>query len=266
MTDYVFFFKAFPTQDVKSLSWPRDTKLIAIDPPQSCACGGVDARCSTAYSCLWSSVGSLDGFLRRYAPSANLADGDRAAFAGFSASHGFLNPLLRDQENRSRISAVILFDATFGGGKTGYANAVRDAVAGRMLLVSLTSDNNGDVSWRPVWSDSGASDVSVDVPAPASILPAPEAVKRAGISAFYLLFGADLPHQNMGKVIASTLDAYLIPWWRGSFANVAQQINIEPVPTAPEKRNGDGALIVAGLLTFAGVLGAYWLATRKRVA
>ena len=175
-------------------------------------CGGVDPRCSTAYSCLWSSTGSLAAFLAKYAPGPV----DRVAFAGFSAAHGFLNPLMHSAADRAGVSALILFDASFGGGKTGYEKAVEDAANGKMLLVATTGVTGGDASWSPVWkaAEDSLHRQGTTVTAPTNLPVAPEAAQRLG-DAWYLRYGSALPHQNTGKIMPAVLQDYLIPWWRG---------------------------------------------------
>lgn len=225
MTDVVFFLKSMPPKGADGFDWPEETKLISVDPPSGCMCAGTDPRCSTAYSCLWQSNRDASGralpsFLRRYA--GHVPNIDRVAFVGFSAAHGFLNPLLNNDADRRDVSAVILMDASFGGGKTGYEKAVEAAAKGEMLLVATTSHTGGDKSFLPVWEAAIGrgqyglpSEVSARPP-----MPQPSGGVQNLDDAWYYRFvnaqgGSELPHWEMHKILGPVLQAHLIPYWRG---------------------------------------------------
>lgn len=217
MTDAVFFFKAGVPKDL-----PSGIKGIALDPPESCMCGGVDPRCSSAYSCLWQSLRDSTG---RVIPNLRKKYGveGRIAFAPFSAAHGFVNPLLNNDADRAETSAVLLFDATFGGGKTGYVKAAKDAVAGKLLLVSATGNSGGDKFWRdevlaPAGLLSSLSSSAARVP-----MPQPSGgVFQAGELWYYRFVdksgGTELPHTQMGKILTPLVRAHLVPYWSGERA------------------------------------------------
>lgn len=216
MTDAIFFFKAMPPKDL-----PEGVKGIALDPPSSCMCGGSDPRCSSAYSCLWQSLKDASGRVTPTLRKKYDIDG-RIAFAPFSAGHGFVNPLLNNDADRADTSAVLLYDATFGGGKTGYVKAAQDAAAGRLLLVSATSDkgstdalSNGDYAWRqfvlkPAGLNPSPSSFNAPMPAPSG------GVFQAGNLWYYRYSHAELPHTSMGKLISPLVQAHLLPFWSGS--------------------------------------------------
>jgi hypothetical protein len=163
--------------------------------------------------------------LAKYAPDAT-----RVAFVGFSAAHGFLNPLLNNDSDRAMIDAVILMDASFGGGKGGYVKAVKDAALGKMLLASPTAFTGGDDSWQAVWHQAQQELGMQDEPY-AARPPMPEpsgGAYRLGELAFYLRYvnpqnpqTGELPHWEMGKATPWMLQAYLIPYWRGELAKGA---------------------------------------------
>lgn len=226
MTDVVFFLKTMVRDSDRALAWPRDTRLIAIDPPASCMCGGIDPRCSSAYSCLWQSLRDpktkqvMPNLLAKYAKGLSV---DRVAFVSFSAPHGMVNPLANNDADRARISAYVLLDSTFGGGKTGYQKFALDAAAGKRLLVTTTSNTGGDESWRdfvwkPVVAASGKTPKQVEARAP---MPEPSGgAWQLGSLLYYLRYvnaknGTELPHTSMGKVQTAILDAYLVPYWSG---------------------------------------------------
>lgn len=204
--DVVFFLKAMPP---KGVSIPG-AKLIGLEPPLN-VCGGTDPRCSSAYSALWQSLKDgqgrvLPNLLKKYAPGA-----DRVAFVAFSAAHGFMNPLLNNDADRAGTSAVLLMDASFGGGKTGYIKAARDAAEERMLLVSATSNTGGDASWQDFVMKPGhlfLKPTSAKPPMP----PAKGGVSKLGDLWYYRYDGAP-PHWEFGTLIKPVLEAHLIPYW-----------------------------------------------------
>lgn len=231
--DCVFFLKTFPTAATKALPWPGPVRLIGIDPPAGCMCGGADKLCSTAYSCMWQSSRTADGralpgFLARYAKGVQVG---RVAFVGFSAAHGFLNPLLNNDVDRAAVSAVIMMDTCFGGGKTGFQKALRDAAAGRLLYATLTSHDGAP--WKSA-SDlqSGTFCFERNVLAPSglraeSTAPRPPAPQPSGGAyqigelGYWLRFAdaagkSELPHYQIRTTHQDMmLAAYLIPYWKG---------------------------------------------------
>ena len=231
--DVVFFLKTWGTAATKALPWPGPVRLIGIDPPAGCMCGGADKLCSTAYSCLWQSVRGADGralpgFLARYAKGVQVG---RVAFVGFSAAHGFLNPLLNNDADRAGISAVVMMDTCFGGGKTGFQKALRDAAAGRMLYATMTSHDGSP--WKSA-SDlqSGTFCFEKNVLGPTGLAakpvqpraPAPTPSGGAfqiGELGYWLRFAdasghTELPHYKIKTTHQDMmLAAYLIPYWKG---------------------------------------------------
>ena len=218
MPDGVFFLKATP----KRASLGKDVKVIGLDPvSMGFACGGTDKYCSTAYSQMWQALGGKNGVIptlrKKYA-----IDG-RVAFVSFSAGHGFMNPMLNVDSDRDGVSAVLLVDSTFGGGKTGYVKAAIDAAYGKLLLATTTSNTGGDNDWRKhVWQP--ALDATNKAPIKvAARPPMPEpsgGVEQLGDLLYYYRFvndkgGTELPHWEMGKIQDKFVDAMLVPYWAG---------------------------------------------------
>jgi len=219
-TDLLFMLKDFPPKSLYSLDWPDDVKLIGVDPPDSLKCGGVDALCSTAYTNTYNWLKDSDGrvlpnFLRHYAPGITPG---RIAFLGFSAAHGFLDPLATNQADREMISAYLLMDATFGGGKHGYQAFLEDAAAGDRMLVTTTSNTGGDDGWQTVVKATGITPEPIDGRDP---MPVPSGgVFQLGKLGFWYRFvdakgGTELPHWKMAAVREPMIEAYLIPYWQG---------------------------------------------------
>lgn len=221
-TDIVFFLKEYGKGS--DLHWPGPVKLIAVDPSEW-FCGGTDPRCSTAYTNMHSSFAAagggraLPGFVARYAK--NVPDVGRIAFVGHSAAHGFLDPLLANSADRSAISAVLLLDATFGGGKSGYKAAALDAAHGKMLLATTTANTGGDTSWRLVWDATVAAYGDPKrIKAPPPMLEPSGGAWQLGKLLYYYRYvdakgGSELPHWEMGKATVPLLQAMLIPYWEG---------------------------------------------------
>lgn len=224
MASAVFFLKAFPGQSIKNLPWPGDVRLIGIDPPAGMLCGGADRLCSSAYSRMAQWLEDSDGrilpnFLAHYARGIDL---ERVAFVGFSAAHGFLNPLGRHPEDRAGISAIVLMDATFGGGKTGYAEFGKNAVNGDLMLATATSNTGGDDAWQAVVdrivSETGEEPEQTEARTP---MPEPSGgVWQIGKSLYWYRFvdergGTEMPHYRMGEILPKFLEATLIPYWKG---------------------------------------------------
>lgn len=219
MTDVVFFLKAGVPKDL-----PAGVKGVVLEPPASCFCGGTDKYCSSAYSCLWQSLRDSSGRVIPNLRKKYNVD-DKIAFAAFSAAHGFMNPLLNNDADRADTSAVFLFDAVFGGGKDGYVKAAKDAAAGKLLLVSVTSDkgttdalNNGDYAWRKhVLEPAGLASISstsasAPVPTPAG------GVFRAGELWYYRFMHSELPHWEIGKILGPAIRAHLGSYLSGGSA------------------------------------------------
>jgi hypothetical protein len=228
VTDVVFFLKSVPNKAVRALPWPPDVKLIAVDPGPL-RCTGVDPLCSSAYSRMWASLRDANGqvmprFLAKYARGIDVG---RVAFVGFSASHGLLNPLANNAADRARIDAYILLDATFGGGKTGYAKFVADAARGKHLFVTTTAHTGGDTAFAPVWAQAAqmAGKRPKQVEARPPMRTPSGGAWQLGSLAFLLRYkdaqgNSELPHWKQGHILAPLLDAYLIPYWKGELRGV----------------------------------------------
>jgi len=218
MTDAVFFLKATP-KTVEGL--PPGTKVIGLDPvAMGLGCGGADAYCSTAYSSMWSALGGKSGVMPTLRKKYGI-DG-RVAFVSFSAGHGFMNPLLANDSDRNDVSAVLLLDSTFGGGKTGYVKTAIDAAFGKRLLATATSDKqstdalqNGDYAWRefvlkPADLNPPAGSVRPPMPTP------DEGVFQQGALIYYRFSHKQLPHTSMGTIQSKFIQATLVPYWQGA--------------------------------------------------
>lgn len=196
----IFFLKA-PVVTVPG------AKGIALDPVAlGFACGGVDKYCSTAYSQMWSYYGGAGNVVAALRKKYGI-DGT-VSFVAFSAAHGFMNPLLNADVDRADIAAVILMDASFGGGKTGYVKAAQDAAAGKLTLVSATSNTGGDESWQTVLQQAG---IAGSPTSPVPPMPAPKGgVTRAG-NLWTYRYDGEPPHWKFGELQKPVIDAYLGP-------------------------------------------------------
>jgi hypothetical protein len=260
--DVVFFLKAMPTDAMRALDWPAETKLVGLNPNKS------GEPTSADYSALAASLKGSDGrilpnLLEKY---AKVDEVGRVAFLGFSAAHGFLDPYARNDEDRAATSAYILMDATFDGfgaqhGKPGYVAFAEDAVDGDRLLWTATANSatwdpvakkathlTGTESWELVWNDvleaTGRSEKEAQLRDP---LPEPAGgAHQLGQLLFWYEYvnsdgSSQIAHTDMGKLITPAFEAYLIPWWKGELG-------------------GSKALLIGAAI--AGAAGAAWLANK----
>lgn len=211
MADGIFFLKSSVPDNL-----PKGVKGIQLDPVTlGFGCAGADKYCSTAYYQLWQHYGSVAKLRAKYG-----VDG-KIAFVTFSAGHGFMAPLLNSDKDRADVAAVALIDSTFGYGPPGYIKAAKDAAAGKMLLVSATSDkgttdagNNGDYAWRQlVVKPSG---LNLSATTPRAPMPVPgKGVSRARDLWYYRYADEELHHWDMHKVLQPVLAAHILPYLRG---------------------------------------------------
>lgn len=214
MSGAVFFLKAAPPTKV---SWPTGTKLVALDPTQfGFQCGGADKYCSTGYSNVYSALKDASG---RVVPTLRKKYGvdGPIVIVSYSAGLGFTNPLLANDADRADVAGVVLMDSTFGSGYAGYQKAAKDAAAGKLVLVSVTSDKgsidshmNGDYAWREaVLKPAGLLDMASASPVPPMPQPG-EGVFRQGSLWYYRYKDAEYPHQSLGKLLAPVSEAHVV--------------------------------------------------------
>lgn len=254
MPDAIFMLKAFFPSGV---TLPPGTKAIVLDPPEKC--GGADPLCSTAYSKLYASLKDADGRVLPNLLKKYHVEGYRPSFVSFSAGHGFMNPFLTNAQDRAETHAVILMDSTFGGGKSGYVAAAMDAAAGRLLMVSVTSDkgstdalNNGDYAFRQfVLTPAGLLNMPATTPVPPMPKPS-EGVFKQGNLWYYRYSDAEAHHWELGKLMKPVVEAHLVPFLSVSGGAV------------PKSTGGAGSLlpIIAAVAALAAGIAA-WAARRS---
>lgn len=230
VTDVLFFLKSAPVG--RDLPWSRPVRMVALDPGEFRGTGQ-DPLTSTAYRRLFDSL-PKDQVVPALLKRAGVRNPGRVAFVGFSAAHGFLDPLLRSAADRARVDAVYLMDACFGGGKAGYQAALRDAAEGRMLLVAATGPSmttpyvGGTLCLeREVLEPTGLSAAPTDSPDPA---PSGGAF-RVGRDGVWLRY-EDVPHVEFGRLTRPLLSAYLLPRWRGRATSAPAEGGFPWVPAA----------------------------------
>jgi hypothetical protein len=173
----------------------------------------------------------LPGLLRRYTPR-DIAHVDKVALAAYSAGWGLLDQVGRSPEDRERLSAMILSDACFGGGKRGYEAFAPLAAAGDKLMVATTAHTtpgsypSGRESWEMVWQAAEEATgkrtrlVSPKQPVP----PASGGWKQLGSRLLWGDYtepgskrnqGNDLSHADHHWLAPEVWQAYLAPWLAG---------------------------------------------------
>ena len=229
MADVVFF--AGPVivgPDFGKIDWfGRDVRIIAI------AGAGSSHFSNLAESVRGRNGSILDGIVARYARGISI---DKIAFAAYSAGHGLLNKVGAEDQDRKRISAMILSDATFNAfdtpAKTGYVKFGLDAARGKRLMVSTTAHTTGGGhmtgrdSWRLVWNAVNdetwrwSRRVSPRSPAP----PASGGWHKLGADLFWGDYttpgakantGNDITHEGHHNVAPLIWQAYLAPYLAG---------------------------------------------------
>jgi len=266
-TDVVFYLKAMASKAEQALPWPGPVKLVGLDPvAMGLGCGGVDKYCSTSFSNLWQALRGPDGsvmdrLLGKYLPGVEVG---RVAFLGFSAAHGFLNPMLNDDRDRARTSAVVMMDTCFGSGKKGFIKALQDAAAGKMLWATFTSHQGGMKVGSAGVLQSGTECFEQQVLAPSGLTAERVAARppmfepaggawQLGDLGFWLrgtdnAGHVDVPHYELGsKQQRAMIEAYLLPYWRGELSG--------GIPTW-----------AYALLAAAAVAGGGYLLLRKKIA
>jgi hypothetical protein len=115
---------------------PSTAKLATVNRGIGGGIGSTDFRM----------LATLDGYpLERAAKSAGIHwdDVERLIILGFSAAHGWMDPVLREARYRERIVLVGACDAYFTNAllarKTGYAAAAADAIDGKYPFVMTSS-------------------------------------------------------------------------------------------------------------------------------
>lgn len=114
---------------------PAPSRIVTINHGPN---GGIG---SSSFSALGKDVRSARELLGRH--SVDLDECETLTIAGFSAAHGLIEILMRDEETRERCIALVAADAYYTGAtaaiKPGYDAFCRLAVAGEKLAVFSSS-------------------------------------------------------------------------------------------------------------------------------
>lgn len=176
----------------------------------------------------------LPALLRKYARGLQP---EKVALAAYSAGWGALDIITRNEQDRARISALMLSDACFGGGKKGYKKFASEAARGDKLMVVSTAHTtpgtypSGRESWSMVWEHVQETTGK----RPHEVSPKPPAPKASGgwwnMGNLYWgdytspgsarNTGNDFTHEQHHYLAPELWQAYLapylagkgIPWW-----------------------------------------------------
>lgn len=135
MTDLFVWGGPVTPKQPSAVKWHRPTEVLTISRTGSSACA--DAYASFAGSgAAWPSLSLKAGI----APDALGSLG----IGGFSAFHGFANPMFKNPEDRDRVCYAHLADACFSGAgsttpKIGYYQFGLEAALGQKLLVATSN-------------------------------------------------------------------------------------------------------------------------------
>ncbi len=154
MTDLVLFAGPVVVSALGTIPWRRPTVVVPIQG------SGSSYFAQLAEQLRGSDGRILPNLLQRYAPNVNV---DKLALCAYSAGHGLLDRVFQVPEDRERIDASIVSDATFSSfgapPKEGYVQFGVDAALGRRLFVSTTANTSdgshatGRDSWLSVWDE-----------------------------------------------------------------------------------------------------------------
>lgn len=123
--------------NVAGAALPADSRLLVVNQ-------GIDAK-NPIGSTAFANVGRKYETLRAFCSARGVDVGqfDTVSLAGFSAAHGLLELLLRDEDSAGRTTALLAFDAYYTSSalrvKPGYRAFCERAVRGRALCVLSSS-------------------------------------------------------------------------------------------------------------------------------
>jgi hypothetical protein len=214
------------TDEFRSIDWyGRDVRIVTIAGAGSGYFAGLGNQFKDAEGRI------LPALLRRYTPR-DVKQLDKVVMGAYSAGWGLLNAVARVDADRERLSAMMLSDACFGGGKSGYEKFAADAAAGKRLMVSTTAHTtpgtypSGRESWEMVWNATieatGKRPRNVTPPAP--VPPASGGWRRLGSSLYWGDYtvpgsprnqGNDFTHEQHHYMAPEVWQAYLAPYLAG---------------------------------------------------
>jgi len=214
------------TNEFREIDWyGRDVRIVTIS-------GSGSSYFSQMGDTFRGSDGRiLPALLRRYTPR-DVTQLDKIVLGAYSAGWGLLEKIARVDADRQRISAYMLSDACFGGGKRGYEKAAVDAVRGKLLMVATTAHTTpggyptGRDSWQMVWDyaaeQTGKSDRLITPREP--VPSASGGWHRMGSALYWGSYtvpgspenaGNDLTHEEHHYLAPEVWQAYLAPWLSG---------------------------------------------------
>lgn len=273
MTDFFYWGGPVYCSTAEKLAWERPTKVL---------CKPLEGSSNGAFfSTLGADpVGSL-------LAKAGVTERGSIGFGGFSAFHGFLDPLLQAQADQ--VDYVHLADACFQGAgataaKKGLLAFAKRAVAGKARMTVTTNGPwDQDISyWGPagskyegtkfsltsgakcfgnVWREAVGSlaEASADIPAG---VPKPDRIFRAGELYWFHYEGKGVkdPHGwHTNELARPFMQLYGVPWMAG-------HRGAGPLLPGLPSISGEGSAGVAVLLlalVAPGILGGYWVAKSK---
>jgi hypothetical protein len=231
MTDIVLFAGPVMVKDAfKRIDWQgRDVRIVPIV-----------GSGSTFFSQLAEQLRDRDGrilpgLMKKYAPGV---EPEKIALAAYSAGHGLLNKIADVDDDRARVNAMILSDATFSGfndaPKRGYVKFGIDAARGQRLLVSTTANTtdgthrSGRDSWLLVLDEVArfTGRRPAEVAPQGGVRPASGGWWRLGSDLYWGNYsasgaaagaGSDISHGDHHDLGAAVWQAYLAPYLAGGF-------------------------------------------------
>jgi len=209
--------------DLKGITWPAGTSIAVYGHGPSGGISSADFGLAAA---------KYRGANGRILPNLvakvgyDIANFDRIAVAGFSAAHGLLAQVLRDDADGKYVDAALSEDACFSSptsiSKPGYTQYSARAARGEKLFVHVgtAGDYQGVTGWQCALTNAaagakaaGMSLASVGVP---SGVPAPKSALGVG-DLVALDYSGVLSHKQVVPALTAPLvNAYLLPYLRGA--------------------------------------------------
>jgi hypothetical protein len=209
--------------NLKGIDWPDGVDVAVVGKGQN---GGID---SASFGLLAEKYRDASG---RILPGLMqkvgylISDYERVAIMGYSAAHGLMAQVLRDDADGPYVAAAVSIDACFSSAtsipKQGYVDFAARAARSESLFVlaGTAGDANGVTGWRcaSVNAEKGAGAAGIPL-GPANVrapVPVPKSAEGAG-SLLALDYSGIFSHaQVVPKLTAPIVNAYLLPYLAGA--------------------------------------------------
>ncbi len=274
MTDFMYFGGPVYCSTIKKVAWKRPTEIL---------CKPLEGSSNRRF---YDTLGPDP--IGKLLQKANVTNPGSIGFAGFTAFHGFLSPIL--EKFSDRVDYVHLADACFQGAgatgaKIGFANFARRAIEGKARMTVTTNGpwdqdihysgpagskyegtrfdlTSGAKCFHNVWREVTGDAPPADAEVPPGVVRPDRIFKKGELYWFhYDGKGVKDPHGwHVNELAAPYIQLYGVPWMAGEGRGGGL---VGPV-TLPGVSSPAG-LAVAGLAALAALIaGGYWWWTSRQ--